>query len=197
MADYREIHITPGDYLRYDGRQIQVILCAVDIDTGEDVVLCRADGYFTMTKRSFCQQVTHEGILMDKFTPLQHSVRHCRQSTDYYSYAKDLCEHFMEDFRKYKLCVDQKKLIDISRADYTAIREDLPFVKSCLQTTLNPYNAIFKGRFMEGLSIRKYAEATNMNRGSVEYLQKKLFTALAEQLEARDKADGISRLAVK
>ena len=47
---------------------------------------------------------------------------------------------------------------------------------------------------MEGLSIRKYAEAHQLNRGSVDYLQKKFFSALARLLKERDEADGKCRL---
>ncbi|MDO4562931.1 MAG: hypothetical protein Q4C12_03760 [Clostridia bacterium] len=43
-------------------------------------------------------------------------------------------------------------------------------------------------------SIRKYAEEHGLNRGSVDYMQRKFFTAFAAALEARDKADGKCRL---
>nr|WP_326185974.1 hypothetical protein [uncultured Oscillibacter sp.] len=43
---------------------------------------------------------------------------------------------------------------------------------------------------MEGLSIRKYADAHQLNCGSVDYLQKKFFTALAQLLKERDEVDG-------
>ena len=47
---------------------------------------------------------------------------------------------------------------------------------------------------MEGLSIRKYAEAHQLNRGSVDYQQKKFFSALARLLKERDEAEGKCRL---
>ena len=47
---------------------------------------------------------------------------------------------------------------------------------------------------MEGLSIRKYAETHQLNRGSVDYLQKKFFSALARLLKERDKAEEKCRL---
>ena len=52
-----------------------------------------------------------------------------------------------------------------------------------------------KERFEEGKSIRKYAEAHNLNRGSVMYIQNKLMATLSKLLEERDRADGKSRLA--
>ena len=47
---------------------------------------------------------------------------------------------------------------------------------------------------MEGLSIRKYAGSHQLNRGSVDYLQKKFFSALARLLKERDEAEGKCRL---
>ena len=43
---------------------------------------------------------------------------------------------------------------------------------------------------MDGLSIRKYAEAHQLNRGSMDYQQKKFFFALARLLKERDEAEG-------
>ena len=47
---------------------------------------------------------------------------------------------------------------------------------------------------MEDLSIRKYAEAHQLNRGSVDHLQKKFFFALARLLKERDEGEGKCRL---
>ena len=47
---------------------------------------------------------------------------------------------------------------------------------------------------MEGLSIRQYAEAHQLHRGSGDYLQKKFFSALACLLKERDEAEGRCRL---
>ena len=47
---------------------------------------------------------------------------------------------------------------------------------------------------MECLPISKYADAHQLNRGSVDYLQKKFFTALAQLLSERDEAEGRCRL---
>ena len=52
----------------------------------------------------------------------------------------------------------------------------------------------FRERFVDGLSIRKYAEAHQLNRGSVDYQQKKFFSALASLLKERDEAEGTCRL---
>ena len=42
--------------------------------------------------------------------------------------------------------------------------------------------------------MRKYAEAHNMNRGSVDHLNRKFIAELAAALKARDDADGVCRL---
>ena len=49
-------------------------------------------------------------------------------------------------------------------------------------------------RFKEKKSIRQYAKDHNINRGSVDYIQKKFITELAKSLEEREKADGIKRI---
>jgi hypothetical protein len=192
-----ESTITPGTYRRYDGRLIHVTLVTRNIDTGEEIILCK-DGtnLYAISPASFTAYITYQGATGPKYAALEgedDSPRIYRNSPDYFSYAKDLCEHFIEDYRKLKLCNDQKRLI-ISKKEYQAIREDLNFLNACLKTTLSSYNELFKGRFVDGLSIRKYAEVTGINRGSVDYLQKKFFTALAAELRSRDESDGIRRI---
>ena len=87
-----------------------------------------------------------------------------------------------------------ERYIDISKKDFSSVKEDLKFLQECLKTTLKQYEEYFEQRFIQGLSIRKYAEIYHLNRGSVEHIQKKLFTALAEELQARDISDGNNRL---
>ena len=71
------------------------------------------------------------------------------------------------------------------------------FLDNALKTVLQDHQAYFQERFVDGLSIRKYADVHQLNRGSVDYLQKKLLTALAQLLKERDEADGICRLRPK
>ena len=47
---------------------------------------------------------------------------------------------------------------------------------------------------MDGLSNRRYADAHQLNRGSVDYQQKQFFSALARLLKERDEAEGTCRL---
>lgn len=195
--------VRPGPYLRYDGVTVEVLYLTKDIDTGMDMLVCRdADSrIYTITRQSFLARTEWQGRFATKYRPLnradQESLppeRHPRQTSDYYSYAKDLCEYFAEDLRKYKLCMEQKQYF-IPKEDFAAIKEDMNFLNNCLRTVLSPYNALFKGRFVEELSIRKYAQLTGRNRGSIEYEQKKLFAALAQELRTRDETEGKNRLA--
>lgn len=61
-------------------------------------------------------------------------------------------------------------------------------------TSGDVYGAYFNERYIDGLSVRKYAEAHNMNRGSVDHLNRKFIAELAAALKARDEADGVCRL---
>jgi len=98
--------------------------------------------YFTITKASFCKQVLHDGKYADKYvrqvkyqigelrihnlkkdglpaprqkkeSPDEYLIRNRRSATNYRDYAKDLCEHYLEDLRTYNLCVEQKRYIDV------------------------------------------------------------------------------------
>ena len=101
-----------------------------------------------------------------------YDSREYQQSPTYYAYAKDLCEHYNFDRNKYCLCVKEKRFAAITRSDFAKLKEDLQFMDNALKTVLATYQCYFQGRFVEGLSIRKYAEAHRINRGSVDYLQK-------------------------
>ena len=91
----------------------------------------------------------------------------------------------------------EKRFAAITRSDFAKLKEDLQFLDNALKTVLTTYQNYFRERFVNGLSIRRYAEAHQLNRGSVDYLQKKLLTALAQLLKERDEADGICRLRSK
>ena len=74
------------------------------------------------------------------------------------------------------------------------MREDLIFLHKSLRTVLWDYKDYFRERFIQGLSIRKHSEIHQINRGSVDYQQKKFFSALAQLLKERDEAEGKCRL---
>ena len=123
-----------------------------------------------------------------------YDSRDYQQSLTYYTYAKDLCEHYNFDRNKYRLCVKEKRFAAITKSDFAKLKEDLQFLDNAMKTVLAAYQDYFRERFMDGLSIRKYAEAHQLNRGSVDYQQKKFFSALASLLKERDEAEGTCRL---
>ena len=82
----------------------------------------------------------------------------------------------------------------ITRSGFAKLKEDLQFLDNTLKTVLSEYQDYFREWFIDGLSIRKYAEDHQLNRGSVDYLQKKFFSALACLLKERDEAEGICQL---
>ena len=180
-------------------------------------------GYFTLTQEEFCAKIDYQGRKIKKYSrntkrrkisdgnidvltddayraPVRHDkneekVRARRTAQTYRAYAKDLCDNYDFDLKIYKLCIENKRLIGVSnKTDFTILKEDLMFLHGCLKTTLKDYSAYFQERFAEKKSVRKYGEDHGLNRGSVDYLQKKLITALAKNLEDRDKSDGIIRL---
>ena len=217
-----------GYYRRYDGKHIYVVDVIKDIDTGEEIVICKNDSYnnydyYAITKQSFCESTTVNGKTVVKYkratdrekigslaineltdegypppkrrTKKEDKPRNRRQCKTYLAYAKDLCEWYQWDLRIYRLCVQEKKYVGVDgKADFAALSEDLKFLKECLNTVLKDYGEYFRERFVEKKSIRKYAEAHNLNRGSVDHIQRKFFSALAECLENRDKADKKNRI---
>ncbi|GBF70236.1 hypothetical protein LAWASA_2965 [Lawsonibacter asaccharolyticus] len=102
----------------------------------------------------------------------EYDSRKYQQSLSYLAYAKGLCENYNFDRSKYRLCVKEKRYAAITRSDFAKLKEDLQFLDNALKTVLLEYQDYFRERFVEGLSIRKYAEAHQLNRGSVDYLQK-------------------------
>lgn len=123
-----------------------------------------------------------------------YDSRNYQQSPTYYAYAKDLCEHYNFDRNKYRLCVKEKRFVVITKSDFAKLKEDLQFLDNALKTVLATYQNYFQERFIEGVSIRRYADAHQLNRGSVDYQHKKFFSALAGLLKERDEAEGICRL---
>ena len=124
----------------------------------------------------------------------EYDSREYQRAATYHAYAKELCENYNFDRGKYRLCVKEKRFTAITKSDFAKLKEDLQFLDNAMKTVLSEYRDYFQERFVEGLSIRKYAEAHHLNRGSVDYLQKKFFSALARLLRERDEAEGKCRL---
>lgn len=116
------------------------------------------------------------------------------RANTYHEYAKQLCEGYRFNRAKYQLCVQERRYIGLTKEDFQWLKADLSFLQNCLKTVLKDYAGYFDERFIQGLSIRKYAEAHGLNRGSVDHIQRKLFHALAQALKERDEAEGTDRL---
>lgn len=165
------------------------------------------DKYIRQTRREvepeMIGEVTEDGFPEPKrkpfvYIPCEQDERHIRRSKTYYEYAKDICENYRMDLRRYKLIRERKQYIGVAgRKEYRAMCEDLAFIQQSLKTVLNNYADLFRKRFSEGLSIRKTAEAMHMNRGAIERRQIALYRAFAQLLQQRDEADGVCRLMQK
>ena len=116
------------------------------------------------------------------------SSRVYQNSPAYYAYAKDLCENYCFDLGKYRFCVNENRYAAISREDFAKLREDLIFLHKALRTVLWDYKDYFRGRFIQGLPIRKYAEIHQINCGSVDYQQKN--PSARWRLKEWDEAEG-------
>ena len=158
-------------------RQINMKISAAAIERLED------EGFRGPVRKRHRRQLDEE-----------YDSREYQQSLTYHAYAKELCENYTFDWNKYHLCVKEKRYAAITRSDFAKLKEDLQFLDNALKTILSEYRDYFRERFVDGLSIRKYAEAHQLNRGSVDYLQKKFFSALARLLKERDEAEGGCRL---
>ena len=217
------IRICAGYYRRYDGKVVYVVSLATDSDNGEEVVIwitypfADVPRYYTSSKKSFCAFVEVSGERRAKYKRLTNMKiseaaierledegfrgpvrkirpRQYQQAATYHAYARELCENYSFDLRKYRFCVNQKRYAAITKSDFGKLKEDLCFLDNALKTVLADYRDYFRKRFVDGLSIRKYAEAHRLNRGSVDYLQKKFLSALARLLKERDEAEGKCRL---
>lgn len=78
--------------------------------------------------------------------------------------------------------------------DFKKMRSDVLFFEKTLDGILSEYKESFDERFRKKKSIRKYVADHNLNRGSVNYTQKKFYNAFAERLDTRDKAEKVCRI---
>ena len=184
----------------------------------------RETDYLTISKKQFCEPVMVDGKLRARYKrqtqmrieqdfievlemdnlpspkrkpvprPDEEKYREFRAATNYYDYANDLCVNYLVDLRKYKFSKGNSYFTALSKKEMEIVYEDLKFIKSCFQTVLRDYAEFFNERFIKRLSIRKYAEAHNMNRGSVENIQRKMYKKLSVLLYERDQADGKVRI---
>lgn len=73
-----------GYYTRWDKKRIYVVRVVKDIDTNEEIVICKDasfskkdnEDYYTITKASFCEPVEIAGVFQDKY------IRQTREEID-------------------------------------------------------------------------------------------------------------------
>ena len=223
-----------GYYTRWDKKRIYVVRVVKDMDTGEEIVICKDasfskkgnENYYTITKASFCGQVEADGVLQDKYVrrtreeidrgmilevkedgfegpkrkPFtyrddEYDTRYIRTSSSYREYAKDICDNYQLDLRRYKLIKERRQYIGVSgKESFSAMCEDITFLQQSLKTVLADHTEIFRTRYAKGLSVRKAAEELQVNRGVIERRQAALLDAFSQLLYERDQADGACRL---
>ena len=128
----------------------------------------------------------------------EYTARYIRTSSSYREYAKDICDNYRLDLCRYKLIKERRQYIGVSGKDsFSAMCEDLSFLQQSLKTVLVDHNEIFQTRYAKGLSVRKSAEALQVNRGVIERRQAALLDAFSQLLYERDQADGTCRLCKK
>lgn len=180
------------------------------------------DRYFTVSKKYFCSLVKVAGKYKPRYTRMtvrktydmiasnvkedgfrvperknpdkSFIIREYQTSKDYLSYAKDLCSNFKEDSSRYDSCMQARKYIGVPRSEFYKLKEDIGFMRTMQETSLAEYYDYFNDRFIEGMSIRRYAETHKLNRGSVEYENKKFLNMIASALKIRDVNDEKCRL---
>ena len=157
--------------------------------------------YYRNTRQNPISDKALEDIEMDGFpttirrTYKEDKMHHTRMSRTYEEYAKELLEWYKHDLEACMLTKKTGKIVGMASVeDYPIIVEDVKFLNQCFKTTLKDFLPFFQERFMEGKSIRKYAEDHNINRGSVEYQQKRLIVALSNLLFDRDAVEGVCRV---
>ena len=199
MGKQHNRRIFAGFYKRYDNKYIYVVAVVPDVDTGSQVVIfhegidaCECK-YYSMTKQSFCEKVEVDGEWVDKFTR-QPQIR----ITD--THIQNLIDGGFSGPVRKKTPKDEDLLVYESRRyrraeTYTDYAKDLC---TNYKIDLRRYNlCVAQKRYIKGKSVRKYAEAHSMNRGSVDHLNRKFIAELAAALKARDDADGVCRLRKK
>ena len=97
------------------------------------------DKYVRQTRREIdegtVREVYEDGFPEPKSKPFtyvddEYAERTIRCSKTYYEYAKDICENYRMDLRRYKLIRERKQYIGISnREAYQAMCEDLAFAQ--------------------------------------------------------------------
>lgn len=210
MSKEKKPSLKRGKYESADGKKVFVLDIALNEATGEQMVLFYNDNgaqrLRVLSREQFENKYTVFHLMVrrreaksylftyDNFKSSIPKPREFKPQSSYLEYAKYIIANYAEDRRLLELGKQQKKLVGLRFEDMVIISGDHEFLYYCLSNLLSEYKDLVKGCFFDGQSIREYAAAHNLNRGSVEYLQKKFFQDFAYLLEQRDKTEGIIRI---
>ena len=199
-----------GKYESADGKKVFVTDVALNEATDEQMVLFYIDNgaqrlralsreqfesKYTVFKLRVRRREAKSYLFNDyDFKSSIPKPREFKPQSSYLEYAKYIIANYTEDRRLLDMGKQQKKLVGLRLEDKIIISTDHDFLHDCLKNLLSEYKDFAKGCFFDGQSIREYATAHNLNRGSVEYLRKKFFQDFAYLLEQRDKTEGRIRI---
>jgi len=210
MAKEKKQSLKRGKYESADGKKVFVLDVALNEATGEETVLFYIDNgaqrlrvlsremfenkYTVFKLRVPRREAKSYLFTYDDFKSSVPKPREFKPQPSYLDYAKYIIANYAADRRLLDMGKRQKKLVGLRLQDAVMISADHDFLHDCLSNLLSEYKDFVKGCFFDGQSIREYAAAHNLNRGSVEYLRKKFFRDFAYLLERRDKTEDIVRI---
>ena len=210
MSKEKKPSLKRGKYESADGKKVFVLDVALNEATGEQMVLYYIDNgaqrlrvlprelfekKYTVFKLMIRRREAKSYLFNDyDFKSSIPKPREFRSQPSYLEYAKYIIANYAEDRRLLEMGKQQKKLVGLRLQDSVIISSDHEFLYDCLKNLLSEYKEFVTGCFFDGQSIREYAAAHNLNRGSVEYMRKKFFRDFAYLLEQRDKAEGRIRI---
>jgi len=210
MGTEKKPSLKRGKYESADGKKVFVTDVALNEATGKQMVLFYIDNgaqrLRVLSREQFESKYTVFKLMIRRREAKSHlfndydfkssipKPREFKPQSSYLEYAKYIIANYAEDHRLLEMGRQQKKLVGLRLQDSIIISGDHEFLYDCLSNLLSEYKDFVKGCLFDGQSIREYAAARNLNRGSVEYLRKKFFRDFAYLLEQRDKTEGVVRI---
>lgn len=169
----KDKRIYAGYYKRYDGKLIYVISTAKDGDTGEETIiyspytLTDSNEYFTVSKKSFCEEVTIEGKTQPKYKR-QPQLDITDDIVEFYEMAglRGPIRRNSEDFsvRQYlRSYQNSRTYYDYARDLCKYYKEDFETVRLCL--SMKKYVGITKDDFVkvrEDVDLIRYSLQTTL-----------------------------------
>ena len=165
---------------------VYVISLATDADTGEESVIwttypfAAVPRYYTSSKKSFCAFVEVNGERKAKYKRLVNM-----------KISGEAVERLEEE--GFRAPVRRRKSRQPDEAYDTRDYRQSPTYYAYAKDLCEHYN-FDRNKCRLCVTEKRLAAITRINRGSVDYLQKKFFSALATLLKERDETEGTCRL---